>query len=114
MSINAASPASMQPFVHTPGPWRTARGFATSPPIVLPMLVVCGQGKDCRTLAIVTPSSVETDEDIANAALMSRSPKMFKLLHEAANILSGCRGNDAKELVSKIQDLIVDIRGSDE
>jgi hypothetical protein len=72
--------AAEQPIVHTPEPWRTARGFSTSPPIALPLLIVQGQGKDCRTLAVIVPDGTETDEDIANAAIMSRAPQMLACL----------------------------------
>lgn len=106
--------ASLQPIVHTPGPWRTARGFSTSPPIVMPILIVEGQGERYRQLAVIVPAGTESDEDVANAALMSRSPKMYDLLLEAENILSGCGSKDAKKLVSTIRELIIDIRGSDE
>jgi hypothetical protein len=72
--------APVQPVVHTPEPWRTARGFSTSPPIALPLLIVRGQGKDCRTLAVIVPDGTETEEDIANAAIMSRAPQMLACL----------------------------------
>jgi hypothetical protein len=81
---------------------------------VLPILVVEGQGERYRQLAIIVPAGSESDEDIANAALMSRSPKMLDLLCESERLLRRYKSSDAIELVAKIQALIVDIRGSDE
>lgn len=71
---------------HTPGPWRTARGFSASPPIALPLLVVTGQGKECRTLAVVVPKGKESDEDLENAAIMSRAPQMLAAIKGALAI----------------------------
>jgi hypothetical protein len=102
--------ASMHPIVHTPGPWRTARGFGSSPPIVMPILIVEGQGERYRQLAIIVPAGSESDEDLANAALMSRSPKMYDLLLEAENLLQGIASTQSKRLAKKIRTLIDDVR----
>jgi hypothetical protein len=95
----------------TPGPWRTARGFGTSPPIVLPMLIVEGQGGRCRNLAIVVPAGAESDEDRANAAIMSRAPQMFGLLLDAEKLLGAIDSTEHKRTVKKIRALIADIQG---
>jgi hypothetical protein len=103
--------ASLHPIVHTPGPWKTARGFGSSPPIVTPILIVEeGPGNRVRQLAIIVPAGCESDEDIANAALMSRSPKMYDLLLEAENLLQGIESTQSKRLAKKIRTLIDDVR----
>lgn len=68
----------------TAGPYRTARLFhkPTIPP--LSCGIVKGQGADYRVLAVIVPNGTETDEDLANAALMSRAWQMKQLLEEAA------------------------------
>ena len=95
----------------TKGPWRTARGFGTSPPIVLPMLIVEGQGGRYRNLAIIVTAGAESDEDRANAAIMSRAPQMFDLLSGAEKLLGAIDSAKHKSLVKKIRALIVDIQG---
>jgi hypothetical protein len=68
----------------TAGPYRTVRLFSkpTIPP--LPSGIVAGQGADYRVLAVIVPNGTETDEDLANAALMSRAWQMRELLESAA------------------------------
>jgi hypothetical protein len=67
----------------TAGPYRTARLF--SKPTIPPLScgIVAGQGADYRVLAVVVPNGTETDEDVANAALMSRAWQMKQLLESA-------------------------------
>ena len=93
----------------TKGPWRTARGFGTSPPIALPILIVEGQDGRYRNLAIIVPAGAESDEDIANAAIMSRSPQMYGLLLEAEKLLRASDSPKHKRLTKKILALIADI-----
>jgi hypothetical protein len=95
----------------TKGPWKTARGFGTSPPIVLPILIVEGQDGRYRNLAIIVPAGAESEEDIANAAIMSRAPQMFGFLLDAEKLLRAIDSTKHKRLVKKIRALIVDIQG---
>ena len=95
----------------TKGTWRTARGFGTSPPIVLPILIVEGQDERYRTLAIIVPAGAESDEDIANAAIMSRAPQMFDLLLDAEKLLGAIDSTKHKRLAKKIRALIADVQG---
>ena len=104
----------------TAGPYRTVRLFSkpTIPP--LPSGIVAGQGADYRVLAVVVPNGTETEEDLANAALMSRAWQMKQLLESAAeeiailhNIYRNCVGKGppcVNRVVIAIQELLADIR----
>ena len=106
---NLTKGKSMAESKFTKGPWRTARGFGTSPPIALPILIVEGQDGRYRNLAIIVPAGAESDEDIANAAIMSRSPQMHSLLIEAEKLVRAIDSPKHKRLAKKIRALIADI-----
>jgi hypothetical protein len=103
----------------TAGPYRTARLF--SKPTIPPLScgIVNGQGADYRVLAVVVPNGTETDEDLANAALMSRAWQMRELLESAAEEITNLHlayrhrmgmGPCVNGVAIAIRELLADIR----
>lgn len=86
--------ASMQPIVHTPGPWRPGRVDKSYDPGIPDNAFAvfaerqhqqdCGLKGNAAVICVVAIPERMTEEDIANAKLIAAAPDMIEVLKEVA------------------------------